>query len=104
MKSAYREEKDENRIDFLRELADAGTRQGRKYEQNGQLDLAEEQFLLALKAQEQLLSALNEQCYADAAMESCSSLADICMQQGNMHGADFYYARAMGYRQGMRFC
>ena len=92
-----------DREQTLETQAAVGTRRGEEYEQNGQPDLAEDQFLLALKAQEQLIALSSEQRFVDAAAESCSSLADICMQQGNMHGADFYYARAMGYRQGIRF-
>ena len=78
-------------------------RQGRQQEQLGQPDPAEERFLQALKALEELLALEDRPEYAAAAADCCTSLADLCMQQGNMHGADFYYARAMGYGQGLRF-
>ena len=78
------------------QLAAESLRKGEAYEQAGQLEKAEAQVLLALKALEQLPDA--------AGARECSlKLADLCMQQGNMHGADFYYARAMGYDRGLRF-
>ena len=78
------------------QLAADSLRRGEAYEQAGQPERAEAQVLLALKALEQLPDA--------AVARECSlKLADLCMQQGNMHGADFYYARAMGYDRGLRF-
>ena len=85
--------------DDLQALASASLRQAEAEEQAGSLNLAEAQYIRALRAQEQLLMLTGKICWASAARESCSALADLCMQQGNMHGADFYYARMLAYDQ-----
>ena len=70
-----------------------------EYDLQENLDQAEYQYLQALKFNEQLFRITGAQTYADAAIESCTSLADICMQQGNMHGADYYHVQVLKYRQ-----
>ena len=45
-----------------------------------------------------LFRTTGAEAFADAAVENCTSLADLCMQQGNMHGADYYYGLCLRYR------
>ena len=69
----------------------------------GQPDPAQVQLLRALKLLQQLLELTREQRWADSAGEICLQLTDLSMQQGNMHGADVCYARAMCYARGLWF-
>ena len=59
---------------------------------------AEVHYRQALRIYTQLLKETGSGRYARAAEEACFSLADSCMQQGNMHGADFYYGQALNFR------
>lgn len=83
---------------ILRSEADACARRGAEYDLQEKPDLAEYQYLQAFRCNEQLLRITGDPVYADAAADCCASLADVCMQQGNMHGADRYYAQILKYR------
>ena len=61
------------------------------------LEQAELSFRQALAIYDRLLRETAQAACARAAGEICTSLADICMQQGNMHGADNYYVKALFY-------
>lgn len=58
---------------------------------------AERQFLLALEIYDRLEKRTGMKSYLGQAREICEILADLSMQQGNMHGADRYYVMAMDY-------
>ena len=85
-------------LSSLQAEADTCTLRGNTCNLREDLDQAEYQYLRALKINEQLFRVTREQAFLDAALENCSSLADVCMQQGNMHGADRYYVQIMKYR------
>ena len=63
---------------------------------------AEGQFLKALKIYDGLWSLTEDQKFSQAAGEVCQYLAEACMQQGNMHGADVFYVKAMAYAAGKK--
>lgn len=70
---------------------------GQKLLLQDQTEKAEQAFLKALKITEELLKYSKDPIHTACAMEICLSLADLNMQQGNMHGADVYYVKAMVY-------
>ena len=82
----------------LQLLAGKASRQAADCVQQGDLQHGEQLYLKALRAWDEIYQQTGEQSDGAAAGEICEILADICMQQGNMHGADVYYVRALGYR------
>ena len=60
---------------------------------------AEQYFLKALRIYDRLWSLMEDRKFSQAAGQVCQYLAEICMQQGNMHGADVYYVKAMACAQ-----
>ena len=72
--------------------------EGEKLNLQGKLSGAEHQYLETLKEYQKLWELTGSQSYANAAADCCERLADLCMQGGNMHGADFYYAQILKYR------
>ena len=76
-------------------MARACMEKGRAYDLKESPAQAELQYRRALKLYEQLHSMTGSSDFADALREVCLSLADLCMQQGNLHGADVYYVSAM---------
>ena len=72
---------------------------GKEYDRKGMLSEAEGENLQALKILCELCDDARDQADAVAAGEICEYLADLCMQGGNMHGADRYYVLAMEYRK-----
>ena len=83
---------------ILLNQAAAHLSEGEKLSSQGKLSEAEHQYLEALKEYQKLWELTGSQSYANAAADCCESLADLCMQGGNMHGADFYYAQILRYR------
>ena len=73
--------------------------EGEKLSLQGKLNEAEYQYLEALKEYQKLWELTRTQSYADAAADCCENLADLSMQQGNMHGADYYYAQILKYQK-----
>ena len=70
---------------------------GQDLESQGELQKAEQAFLKALKLTEGTLNCCGKPKDTDQAKDLCLILADLNMQQGNMHGADVYYVKAMQY-------
>lgn len=83
-----------NRQILLNQAA-AHLSEGEKLNLQGKLSEAEYQYLEALKGYQRLWELTGTQSYADAAADCCENLADLSMQQGNMHGADYYYAQIL---------
>lgn len=95
LKSVSAEDRDS--LQKLYTLADGYSRQGSSFDLQGDPEQAQRQYLLALRIHEQLFKITGDPACAEAAREDCFSLADECMQQGNMHGADGYYGKALDY-------
>ena len=72
------------------EEAEKLVRQGEAWEKAGEYARAEEAFCRALRCYEAAA------CTARA-RELCLTLADLDMTQGNLHGADVWYVRALKY-------
>lgn len=70
---------------------------GQDLESQGELQKAEAAFLKALKITEDSLQKSKTSPIISKAKDLCLILADLNMQQGNMHGADVYYVKAMQY-------
>ena len=70
---------------------------GQDLESQGELQKAEAAFLKALKITEDALQESKTSPVTGKAKDLCLILADLNMQQGNMHGADVYYVKAMQY-------
>ena len=70
---------------------------GQNLEFQGELQKAEQAFLKALKITEESLQKSKISPAIVKAKDLCLILADLNMQQGNMHGADVYYVKAMQY-------
>ena len=87
-------------IQELRSRAEEYTRQGAVLDLQGQPEQAAGLYLQALRLHDRLLEMTGDPAFARAAGEDCLSLADLSMQLGNLHGADVYYVRAMGYGPG----
>ena len=85
------------KLELLQKEAADCTLAGEQFDLQGNPEQAEGQYLQALRISVRLLELTGEPVYADAASENCSSLADLCMQQGNMHGADRYYVLSLHY-------
>ena len=83
----------------LRHLSEACIQAGRELELEEQLSLAENLYILSLKIYEALGRKTKLEKDVLAAREICLSLADLNMQQGNMHGADVYYVKACSYEK-----
>ena len=82
-------------IPELQQQAEAAFRQGLSCMEDP--NRAEPYFLQALKIYDRLWSLTGDRTYSQAAGQICQYLAEICMQQGNMHGADVYYVKTMAY-------
>ena len=87
----------EDKIRTLKAAAAEFSEQGRCLELQGLPEQAEQVLLLSLGIRSFLFEKTSEESEARAAREDCTSLADLSMQLGNMHGADFYYAKALEY-------
>ena len=85
----------QSEISGLRQQAEAAFRQGICLQENP--DRAEQQLLQAIKIYDSLWRFTDDREFSQAAGQVCQYLAEICMQQGNMHGADVYYVKAMAY-------
>ena len=72
------------------ETAEEYVRQGRAWAAAGDIPRAEEAFRRALARYEAL------GCDQEA-RDLCLTLADLAMEEGNLHGADVYYVRALRY-------
>ena len=83
---------------FLKSWVEICMAQGEQYSRRGELSKAEQQYLRALKSQEELLKICRDESGIRIAGEICEILADLNMQQGNMHGADVCYAKVLFYR------
>ena len=70
---------------------------GQNLESQGELPKAEQAFQKALKLTEETISRSGKPEDINNAKDLCLILADLNMQQGNMHGADVYYVKAMHY-------
>ena len=86
-------------LDFFRTAAAELEALGRQADLQGTPDQAELPYLQALKINAQLLRITGAQCFSQAAAENCACLADICMQQGNLHGADRYYVQQLHFKE-----
>lgn len=86
-----------DRVRLLENLAGEVSRQGKGLDLQELPEKAEKQYRLALAIWEKLLEHRKNPDYARQAEEVCLCLADLSMQQGNMHGADVYYVKAMEY-------
>ena len=82
----------------LSALAEESIDRGKALDLQEAPEKAEQQYLAALQIQEKLFQRTGKPSYLAAAAESCEYLADLCMQQGNMHGADQFYVRALDYQ------
>ena len=82
----------------LKHRAEVCMKQGNLYDLQGDPAKAEQQYLEALKIQEALLKNCGDDSCRKMAGEICEILADLNMQQGNMHGADVYYVKAFSYQ------
>ena len=85
---------------LCRNRAEEHRRQGEGYDLAGKPGKAEESYLQALKLYDRLSRRTGKSCYGATAGEISMALAELCMEQGNMHGADRYYVQALTYRQG----
>ena len=85
----------------LETQAEEFARQGNFLDLQGCPEQAEQKYLRALKIWEELLTETGAPVYAHGAREICEHLADLLMQQGNMHGADLYYVKAFSYGSGL---
>lgn len=83
----------------LAEIAEACMEKGKALESQGKPEVAEVPCRKALQITDLLWNHTGQKNYALTAREICLSLADLSMQQGNMHGADYYYAQALFYGQ-----
>ena len=83
--------------DSLIDSAEEYMIQGHNLEFQGELQKAEAAFLKALKITEDSLQKSKTSPIISKAKDLCLILADLNMQQGNMHGADVYYVKAMQY-------
>ena len=81
----------------LSALAEESIDRGKALDLQEAPEKAEQQYLAALQIQEKLFQRTGKPSYLAAAAESCEYLADLCMQQGNMHGADCYYVKRLSY-------
>ena len=72
---------------------------GQNFESQGELQKAEQAFLRALKLTEENVLSYGSPQNSIQAKELCLILAELNMQQGNMHGADVFYVKAMQYSQ-----
>ena len=86
-------------IKRLQQQIEACCRQGAAYAGQEDFTAAEQAYLRALKQTQLLLEKTGDSGYGSAAGELCEILADIHMQQGNMHGADRYYVEAQRFRR-----
>ena len=86
----------------MKAQAESWVRQGRELDLQEEPEKAERCCLRALGIYEQLLEQTGSRAYAQAAEQVCTTLADLAMQQGNMHGADRYYVKSLGFQQGKR--
>ena len=75
---------------------------GKEYEAAGELSQAEEEFKQAAMLHSELSDKTGEKDFRAAAREDYERLADIHMQQGNMHGADHFYVLSMDCRRRMQ--
>ena len=81
------------------ESAAAYIKLGDYWDLHGQPQQAEQAFLKALRITDEILFSSKDIQHTSLAKEICLRLADLNMQQGNMHGADFYYVKAMNHSQ-----
>ena len=81
----------------LEAQAEMCIRQGCSYDLQENPRQAEQQYLQALRILQELINRTGNRIYGEKAGEICLSLADLSMQQGNMHGADRYYVQAMEF-------
>lgn len=87
---------DRKAVTALEALAREYVSQGEALENQGSLSGAESRYLRALVIYDWLLN-LGEENFRIPARELSERLAELNMQQGNMHGADVYYVKAMAY-------
>ena len=71
---------------------------GRECEAAGDLQRAEAEFSQAVRIHRELFEMTGEKTWLQALREDYEQLADIHMQQGNMHGADHCYVLSMDCR------
>lgn len=72
---------------------------GAACEAAGDLQRAEAEFGQAVRLHRELFERTGEKIWIQALREDYEQLADIHMQQGNMHGADHCYALSMDCRR-----
>ena len=82
---------------FLSDSAEEYIHLGQTLESQGDLVKAEQAFLKALRILDGCLCSSDDPLVTSKAKKLCLYLADLDMQQGNMHGADVYYVKAMQY-------
>ena len=82
---------------MLKEAAKGYCLQGSQWNAEGNAGRAEIFYQRALQIYVLLLKMEEKEDYAAAAGECCEDLADLCMQQGNLHGADYYYVMVCAY-------
>ena len=85
----------ENRIRQAELLAD----QAACREKQGALLQAEQLMRQAMNIARELLEETGAAADAARAEEYALALADLCMQQGNMHGADYCYGKALDFAE-----
>lgn len=78
-------------------LAETLAEQARAWDLQQQPGRAEQFYLRALEIFDRLYQLTGDRDLARKAADLCLDLADLSMQQGNMHGADVYYVKAMTY-------
>ena len=82
-------------------LASQHVQRGSDWEAAGELQRAEEEYKKAALLHLELSEKSGEKMFFAAAREDFEHLADINMQQGNLHGADRCYVLSMECRQRM---
>ena len=85
--------------EFFIDSAEEYMQLGQTLEARGDLQKAETAFLNALRITAGALEKDYDSQILIRAKELCLILADLNMQQGNMHGADIYYVKAMQYSE-----